>query len=87
MSDGAGLERALQQRIDSSHAVRFRSRTVQTLPHTIADLDAPCGQWHAAAEQLIADLVAFDVPEQAQQLIRHALQEMARRIEQLRGRA
>jgi hypothetical protein len=87
LSDGAALERALQQKIDASHAERFRSRTVQAPQYTIADLDVPCGQWHAAAQQLIADLAEFDAPEQAQQLIRHALQEMATRIEQLRGRA
>lgn len=86
LSDGAALERALQQRIDACRAERFRSKTVQTPPYTIADLDAPCHQWHAAVQQLTADLVSFDASEQAQQVIRHALQEMAERIEQLRMR-
>ena len=84
LSDGSALERALQQRIDASRAERFRSKTVQTPPYTIADLDAPCRQWHAAVQQLTADLVSIDAPEQAQQLVRKALQEMATRIEHLR---
>jgi hypothetical protein len=83
MSEGAALERALQQSADDSRAARFRFKT--TPPRESADLDARTLQWRAGIEQLMADMGKSGVPDLGQQLMRQAFADMTRRIEQLRG--
>lgn len=81
LSEGAALELGLQQRMDESHAARFRAKSIQDLPHETADLDVRYRAWCGAVAQLVAEVSA---PDQARQLIRQAFQDTANRIEALR---
>jgi hypothetical protein len=84
LTEGAALELGLQQRMDESRAARFRTKSIQDLPHETADLDVRYRAWCAAVAQLVAEV---GVSDQARQLIRQAFQDTANRIEGLRRSA
>jgi hypothetical protein len=85
LTDGAALELHFQQRIDDSRAERFRSKTLHATAHGAGDLDVYRSRWLEAVRQLISDLQAPDVSEQARSLVKRAFQDMAGRIEHLRN--
>jgi hypothetical protein len=65
LPDGAALERSFQERMDESRASRFQTKTIQAPAYDTADLDDLYVRWCAVVEQLIADLGASKVSDQA----------------------
>ena len=81
LTDGAALERALQQCNDQAHAGRTNDEVIQSLPRGPRDLDRLYRQWSAGVVQFVTEVRGSDLPEPSQQLMLQAFKDIASRIE------
>lgn len=83
LSEGAELERALQQRIDEGGPRRSRAKVSQGQACETHDLDGRYRDWCATIAPFVAEVRAGGLPEPAQALLLQGVESTAMRLERL----
>jgi hypothetical protein len=83
MSDGAELERGLQQRIEDGSPRRAKAKVPAGQPHNDRNLEDLYQQWSSDFASFVAAAQASTGPTSAQRLVLLGVQGMAMRIEEL----